>query len=65
MSAWSSSVTNGGRLSVTTSATLAGTYGLRANIANRNNMYVADVTPAAERSYHARFRFDPNSVIDR
>ncbi len=61
-SAWSSSVTNGGRLTVTTSATLAGSYGLRANIVNRNDMYVADTTPTAERSYHARFRFDPNTV---
>ncbi len=61
-SAWSSSVTNGSRLTVTSSAALAGIYGLRANIANRNDMYVADTTPTAERSYHARFRFDPNSV---
>jgi hypothetical protein len=25
-------------------------------------MYVADVTPTAETSYHARFKFDPNTV---
>ena len=61
-SAWSSSAMNGIRLTVTTSAALAGTYGLRANIANRNDMYVADATPTAERSYHVRFGFDPNTV---
>ncbi len=61
-SAWSSSVTNGSRLTVTPTAALAGAYGLRANIANRNDMYVVDTTPTAERSYHARFNFDPNSV---
>jgi hypothetical protein len=55
-------VTNGGRLTVATAAALLGTYGLRANVVNRSDMYVADNTPASERSYHARFMFDPNSV---
>jgi hypothetical protein len=45
------------------SAALVGTYGLRANIADRKEMYVADATPSAAISYHARFRFDPNSVV--
>ncbi len=62
MSAWSSSVTNSGRLTVTTTAALSGTFGLQATIANRIAMYVADTTPSAETSYHARFMFDPNSI---
>ena len=60
--AWTSSVTNSGRLTVHTSAALLGTYGLRANIVSRNQMYVADITPSAANAYHARFGFDPNSV---
>ena len=63
MSAWSGAVTNSGRLSVSTTAALAGTYGLRASISNRNDMYVVDTTPAAVSSYHARFVFDPNSAV--
>jgi hypothetical protein len=55
-------VTNGGRLTVATRAALAGAYGLRASIANRNDAYVADATPTAERAYHARFLFDANGV---
>jgi hypothetical protein len=61
-SAWTSAIANNGRLSVTTGAALSGRYGLQAAIANRNDMYVADASPAAVSTYHARFEFDPNGV---
>ena len=62
MAAWSTTATNAGRLSVQTSAALSGTYGLHASLVNRNQMYVADITPSAASAYNARFVFDPNSV---
>ena len=59
---WTAAATNGGRLVVAPAAALSGSFGLRATIANRTDMYVADSSPAAATSYHARFQFDPNSV---
>jgi subtilisin family serine protease len=61
--AWSSSVTNGGRLVVAASAALSGQYGLQATISNLADMYVADDSPNAASAYRARFEFDPNSVV--
>jgi hypothetical protein len=62
MSAWSAAVTGGGRLSVTSAAALAGSYGLQAQISGGTPIYVADTSPAAESQYHARFAFAPNSA---
>jgi hypothetical protein len=63
LAGWSYASTNGGNLMVTTGATLEGGYGLAATIANRTDMYVADTSPLAESSYHARFLYDPNGVV--
>jgi hypothetical protein len=59
---WSGNSNNGGNLSVTASAALAGSYGLRANFTNTTNMFVRDDTPADETRYRARFYFHPNSI---
>ena len=61
-SGWTSVATNSGRLSVSPAAALSGAFGLSAQISNTTAMYVADATPVAAASYHARFRFDPNTV---
>lgn len=41
---------------------MVGLYGMSAKITNTNPLYVAENSPAAETSYHARFYFNPNSV---
>jgi len=51
-----------GDLSVSTTAALAGAYGLQAVINDKNSIYVTDWKPFAEARYRARFYFDPNSV---
>jgi hypothetical protein len=60
--AWSSAVTNAGKLTVTSAAARAGAYGLQAQIANTTAMYVGDTTPTALASYHARFAYAPNGL---
>ncbi|MBI5087999.1 MAG: hypothetical protein HZB15_03775 [Actinobacteria bacterium] len=60
--AWSSTVTNNGRLSVTTAAHLTGTYGLQARITSTTQMYVADATPTNATNLTTSFQFDPNNV---
>lgn len=62
LAAWSASTTNGGNLSVSPSAALAGSYGLQATFNNTSPMYVQDGSPNAEARYRARFYFDPNSI---
>lgn len=62
LSAWTSSVTDNGSLSLSASAALTGTRGLSANINDNNSMYVQDNLPNAETRYRARFYFDPNSI---
>jgi hypothetical protein len=62
LSAWSSSVTDAGNLSVSGSAALAGSQGMQAFINDNNSIYVTDETPASELRYRARFYFDPNSI---
>lgn len=62
LSAWSSSVADWGDLSVTSGASLHGSYGLQAVINDNNAMYVTDETPDAATRYRARFYFDPNSI---
>jgi tartrate-resistant acid phosphatase type 5 len=62
LSAWTSSATNGGNLSVNSGAALVGSFGLQALINNTIPMYVLDASPNAEARYRARFYFDPNSI---
>lgn len=62
LAAWSAS-TNGGSLSVTTAAALAGsTRGLRVAITSNTATYLTDLTPTSETRYRARFYFDPNTI---
>ncbi|RIK34894.1 MAG: hypothetical protein DCC55_31965, partial [Chloroflexi bacterium] len=61
-SAWSSSTTDGGDLSVTAAAALVGAQGMRAQLDDNDSIYVTDTTPNAETHYWASFHFDPNSI---
>ena len=60
LSAWSSSVTDGGDLRVITQTAIAGSYSLLAEIDDNNLIYVTDESPESESHYRARFYFDPN-----
>lgn len=62
LSAWTSSVTDGGDLSVQASAALTGSFGLQALLDDNVALYVTDDRPASERSYQARFRFHPHGL---
>jgi hypothetical protein len=62
LSAWSSSTTDGGNLSVSPAAKLIGDYGLQALINDNNAIFVTDNSPTAESRYRARFYFDPNTI---
>lgn len=62
LAGWSSSVTDGGNLSVSTAAALTRSYGMQALINDNKAIYVTDSTPNAEARYRARFYFDPNSI---
>jgi hypothetical protein len=59
---WSSASTGGGRLSVSSQSALVGTFGMQALINSTTPIYVADTSPLAEATYHARFYFAPNGV---
>jgi hypothetical protein len=59
-SAWSSSVTNGGRLSVTSGNAYAGTYKMQALISNQTSEYVVKSLNAC--SYSASFAFSRNTA---
>lgn len=61
-SAWSSSATNSGKLSVSTGAALEGSRGMQAQISGTTAIYVQNNAPANESSYHARFRFHPHNT---
>lgn len=62
LAAWSAS-SNGGSLSVTTAAALAGSSrGLRVALTSNTATYLTDLTPASETRYRARFYFDPNTI---
>lgn len=65
LSAWSSASTDGGRLNVSTNAAMDGAWGMQGLINRTTPIYVSDLTPAAESSYHARFYFSPNGVSIR
>ena len=62
LSAWSSSATDGGDLSVSSQAAITGSYGLQAVLDDNNSIYVTDWSPFEEAHYRARFYFDPNSI---
>lgn len=62
LSAWSSSTTDNGSLSVSSIAALDGSYGLQAEINDNNPIYVTDNTPNALSQYRLHFEFDPNSI---
>ncbi len=60
LTAWASSATDGGNLSVTPAAALGSTsLGLQAVVRDTNSMYVEDATPSADKYYRARFYVDP------
>ena len=61
LSAWSSSVTNNGALSVTSAAHLIDDYGMKATLGTAA-IYVENTTPNGLWQYRARLWFDPNSV---
>jgi len=63
LSAWSSSMIDGGDLSASTAARLVGNYGMQAVIDDNNAIYVTDDRPNAEPRYRARFYFDPNTIV--
>lgn len=62
LAAWSSSTIDGGDLSVSPSAALAGSQGLQALVDDNNTLVVIDESPVAETRYRVRFYFDPNSI---
>ncbi len=49
-------------MSASTVAALVGAWGLQAQLGGATGMYVADTSPAAEATYHARFYFSPNGA---
>jgi hypothetical protein len=60
--AWSRAVTDGGDLSVTPGAALAGSRGLQVLLDDTVAIYATDDRPNSESSYQVTFRLDPNSV---
>lgn len=62
LTAWSSSIVDGGDLSAIPSVALVGSQGLQAVIDDNNTLVVIDDSPAAETRYRVRFYFDPNSI---
>ena len=62
LSAWDSSHTSSGDVSVTEGAKLHGTYGMNILLDDSNNKDVVDNTPDAETRYRARFYMDTNSI---
>jgi hypothetical protein len=62
LSAWTSSTTDLGDLSVNSAAALVGSKGLQAVIDDNTAIQVTDDTPTTEPAYRARFSLDPNSI---
>lgn len=60
---WTAAQTDGGRLTITSTAALSGTQGLRARLDGGAPVYVSDSTPAAERDYNARFYYSPAGAM--
>ena len=63
LSAWTNAATDNGNLSVHTHSAIIGEQGLQAVIDDNNLIYVSDYSPVEEARYHARFYFDPNSIL--
>ena len=59
---WSSTNLDGGHLSVTAGAKLAGNYGLQAYVNDNTSLYVTDKRPSGETQYRVRYYFDPNGI---
>lgn len=60
--AWSAAKTDLGDLAVTTTAAMEGRRGMRVRIDDNTPIFVTDSSPLNERSYKAKFLFDPNSI---
>jgi hypothetical protein len=63
LSAWTSSITDGGDLKVTTAAALIGGRGMQANINDNTKIYVTNTYPSAYSQYRMRFYLHPNSLV--
>ncbi len=61
-SAWTSSVTDGGNLSVSTTGAMDGSRAMNARINDNNVLSVTKNLSTAGTSYKGFFRFDPNSI---
>src|SRR5687767_1817968 len=62
--AWSGSVTDGGNLSVSNNAAMAGTsFGMESFVDNQADKYVFDNTPSDEPRYRVRFYVDTNGFL--
>jgi FtsP/CotA-like multicopper oxidase with cupredoxin domain len=60
--AWNA--TTGPNVSVSAAAAMAGsTQGMQVGLSGTTQGFVTNTSPTAERSYHARFYFDPNSAL--
>jgi hypothetical protein len=60
--AWTSANTDLGDLAVTTTAAMEGRRGMRVRIDDNTPIFVTDSSPLNERSYKAKFLFNPNSI---
>jgi hypothetical protein len=60
LGAWSSVSTDGGDLSVTPAAALAGSFGLQGVVDDTAGLFVQDDSPDDEGRYRVRFSIDPN-----
>ncbi len=61
-SAWTSSVTDGGDLSVSTNGAMDGSRAMNARINDNHYIYSIYRDPTPEKTYKAFFRYDPNSI---
>jgi RHS repeat-associated protein len=62
LSAWTSSVIDGGDLTVSSLADYWGKFGLKAVLDDTNALYLQDDTPISETRYRARFYLDPSGL---
>ena len=60
LGAWSSASTDGGDLTVTPGAALAGSFGLQGVVDDTAGLFVQDDSPDDEGRYRVRFSIDPN-----
>ena len=62
LASWTSAVTDGGNLSVSTQAAIVGSQGMQMELNDNTSIYVSDTTPSAATHYRSRFYFDPNAI---